>query len=149
MLLEKIERLAKILFIIDQPMSRLPYFKINIIGVGFGLLFLYVILLGSSALPDTEFSKLMTFSSLALVFILAMVISVVLTSKRLWDILGKKVPAIICSCILIVVVGVLGKMFNIIALFRSIAIVSLFLIKGKDRNKMQVSENKEEVSKEG
>ena len=148
-LLEKLEKLAKTLFTIDKPMSRLPYFKINMIMVVFCLVFFYAILLGTSALPDVEFSKILSFTSLIFLGLFTLVISIVLTSKRLWDIFDKKVPAILCAFIIYIVIFPLSKLFYIFKILNFIITILILIVKGKKRDKVQTTENKEEVSKEG
>ena len=148
-LLEKLEKLAKTLFTIDKPMSRLPYFK-NIMGLAAcALLAFYSVLFATSFLPDSKISKIITSSFLILILFTFIVISLALTAKRLWDIFDKKVPAIICAFIIWIIVFPLSKLFYIFKILKFIISLVLLLAKGKKRDDNQTTENKEEVSKEG
>ena len=148
-LLEKLEKLAKTLFTIDKPMSRLPYFKYIIGLAACALLAFYSVLFATSFLPDSKISKIITSSFLILILFTFIVISIVLTSKRLWDIFDKKVPAIICAFIIYIVIFPLSKLFYIFKILNFIITILILIVKGKKRDKVQTTENKEEVSKEG
>lgn len=149
MLLEKLEKIANTLFIIDKPMSRLPYFKINILMVIFALLFLYSILIGTTALPDGEIFKVFSYVSLLFLFLFILVINIVLMAKRLWDILGKKKPAIICALIIGLIILPLSKVYSDFKIAQFLISLVLLFTRGKKQESIQYKENKEEVSKEG
>ena len=116
-MLEKLEKLAKTLFTIDKPMSRLPYFKYIIGLAACALLAFYSVLFATSFLPDSKISKIITSSFLILILFTFIVISMALTAKRLWDIFDKKVPAIVCAFIIWVIVFTLRKLFYIFKFF--------------------------------
>lgn len=149
MLLEKLEKITNTLFIIDKPMSRLPYFKINILMVIFALLFLYSILIGTTALPDDEIFKVFSYGSLLFLFLFILVITIVLMAKRLWDILGKKKPAIICALIIGLIILPLSKVYSDFKIAQFLISLVLLFTRGKKQESIQYKENKEEVSKEG
>ena len=149
MLLEKLEKIANTLFIIDKPMSRLPYFKINILMVIFALLFLYSILIGTTALPDGEIFKVFSYGYLLFLFLFILVINIVLMAKRLWDILGKKKPAIICALIIGLIILPLSKVYSDFKIAQFLISLVLLFTRGKKQESIQYKENKEEVSKEG
>ena len=149
MLLEKLEKIANTLFIIDKPMSRLPYFKINILMVIFALLFLYSILIGTTALPDGEIFKVFSYGSLLFLFLFILVINIVLMAKRLWNILGKKKPAIICALIIGLIILPLSKVYSDFKIAQFLISLVLLFTRGKKQESIQYKENKEEVSKEG
>ncbi len=149
MLSDKLNEFAKTLFIIDKPMSRLPYFKMNIIMVIFALLFFYSILIGTTALPDAEIFKVFSYASLLFLFLFILVITIVLMAKRLWDILGKKKPAIICAFIIGLIILPLSKVYSDFKIAQFIISLVLLFTKGKKQESIQSEENKEEVSKEG
>lgn len=148
MLLEKLEKIANTLFIIDKPMSRLPYFKINILMVIFALLFLYSILIGTTALPDDEIFKVFSYGSLLFLFLFILVITIVLMAKRLWDILGKKKPAIICALIIGLIILPLSKVYSDFKIAQFLISLVLLFTRGKKQESIQYKD-KEEVSKEG
>ena len=149
MLLEKLEKIANTLFIIDKPMSRLPYFKINILMLIFALLFLYSILIGTTALPDGEIFKVFSYGSLLFLFLFILVINIVLMAKRLWDILGKKKPAIICALIIGLIILPLSKVYSDFKIAQFLISLVLLFTRGKKQESIQYKGNKEEVSKEG
>lgn len=149
MLLEKLEKIANTLFIIDKPMSRLPYFKINILMVIFALLFFYSILIGTTALPDDEIFKVFSYGSLLFLFLFILVINIVLMAKRLWDILGKKKPAIICALIIGLIILPLSKVYSDFKIAQFLISLVLLFTRGKKQESIQYKENKEENSKEG
>lgn len=147
MLSDKFEEFAKTLFIIDKPMSRLSYFKMNIIMVILVLLFSYSILLGTTVLPDVF--EVFSVTSLFVLFLSTLIITIVLMAKRLWDILGKKKPAIICAFIICLIILPLSKVYSYFKIAQFLISLVLLFTKGKKQESIQHEENKEENSKEG
>lgn len=150
MLSDKFEKFVKTLFIIDKPMSRWPYFQFNIILWLFVLLQLYVIFICSKYfLPGSVYSKIISYTLLIFSTILELVICTVLTSKRLWDIFGKKKLAIVFACVIVLVIFPICRLFYKLRYLKFIISLLLLFIKGKKENKIQTVENKEEISEEG
>ena len=150
MLSDKFEKFAKALFIIDKPMSRWPYFQFNIILWLFVLLQLYLFFICQKFfLPGSVYSKIISYTLLIFSTILELVICIVLTSKRLWDIFGKKKLAIVFACVIVLVIFPICRLFYKLRYLKFIISLLLLFIKGKKENKIQTVENKEEISEEG
>ena len=150
MLSDKFEKFAKTLFIIDKPMSRWPYFQFNIILWLFVLLQLYLFFICQKFfLPGSVYSKIISYTLLIFSTILELVICIVLTSKRLWDIFGKKKLAIVFACVIVLVIFPICRLFYKLRYLKFIISLLLLFIKGKKENKIQTVENKEQISEEG
>lgn len=150
MLSDKFEKFAKTLFIIDKPMSRWPYFQFNIILWLFVILQLYLFFICQKFfLPGSVYSKIVSYTLLIFSTILELVICIVLTSKRLWDIFGKKKLAIVFACVIVLVIFPICRLFYKLRYLKFIISLLLLFIKGKKENKIQTVENKEEISEEG
>ena len=70
-------------------------------------------------------------------------------AKRLWDILGKKKPAIICALIIGLIILPLSKVYSDFKIAQFLISLVLLFTRGKKQESIQYKENKEEVSKEG
>lgn len=150
MLSDKFEEFAKTLFIIDKPMNRWSYFKFNIIWGVFVVLQLYVIFICSKYfLTSSIYSKIISSTLLISLTIFVLVVSIVLSSKRLWDILGKKKLAIVFACVIVLVIFPICRLFYKLKYLKFIISMLLLFIKGKKQASIQHDENKEENSKEG
>lgn len=150
MLSDKLNEFAKTLFIIDKPMNRWSYFKFNIILGVFVVLQLYVIFICSKYfLPSSIYSKIISSTLLISLTIFVLVVSIVLSSKRLWDILGKKKPAIICALIIGLIIFPLSKLYSDFKIVQFLISLVLLFTRGKKQESIQHEENKEENSKEG
>lgn len=150
MLSDKFEEFAKTLFIIDKPMSRWSYFQFSIILWLFVLLQLFLFFICQKFfLPGSVYSKIISYTILMFSTILELVICIVLTSKRLWDILGKKKPAIICALIIGLIILPLSKVYSDFKIAQFLISLVLLFTRGKKQESIQYKENKEEVSKEG
>ncbi len=150
MLSDKFEEFAKTLFIIDKPMSRWSYFQFSIILWLFVLLQLFLFFICQKFfLPGSVYSKIISYTILMFSTILELVICIVLTSKRLWDIFGKKKLAIVFACVIVLVIFPICRLFYKLKYLKFIISMLLLFIKGKKQESIQHEENKEENSKEG
>ncbi len=150
MLSDKLNELAKTLFVIDKPMNRWSYFKFNIIFGVFVVLQLYVIFICSKFfLPGSVYSKIISSTLLIFLTIFVLVISVVLSSKRLWDIFGKKKLAIVLAFVICLVIFPICRLFPKLEYLKFIISMLLLFIKGKKQESIQSEEKKEEISEEG
>lgn len=151
MLLDKLIELAITLFVIDKPMGRLSFLKANILVLVFGILVSPIFLLIILFLNNLGFGDFSDLSEVAksILNLLGLAIAIVLCSKRLWDIGGEKKLSIAFSFVINLVIPLIAIFFNIFKYLPMIIFILLLVIKGKEKNKIQSEEKKEEISEEG
>lgn len=126
-----LKKIARTLFIIDEPIGRLTYFKYCMVIFACFFLFTY---LGALVFPYLIY---------LLLFIL-LIVNFVLSTKRAWDIIGKKTPAII-AIILYFVCILFSKKLVILKVIKFIFGLVLLFAKGQITSKKQsVDDNTQE-----
>lgn len=151
MLLDKLIELAITLFVIDKPMGRLSFLKANILVLVFGILVSPIFLLIILFLNNIGFGDFSDLSEVAknILNLFGLAIAIVLCSKRLWDIIEEKKLSIAFSFVINLVIPLIAIFFNIFKYLPMIIFILLLVIKGKEKNKIQSEEKKEEISEEG
>lgn len=133
------KKLLNTLFVINEPIGRLTYFKLGVSIIIFALLGVYI---GSSFVGDWFF---------VLWGILILTMCFVLYTKRAWDIFGNRAIGIVVATLFIACI-LLSKMFPYLKIVKFILALVLLFTKGQITGKKQIEENKKEnieVSEEG
>jgi len=137
------------LFTIREPLGRLDFFKYGLSLWIIGISVFYFYMYRSNILNLISIDSIQKILNLIiLIFVILWILfvfisSFMLVTKRFWDIIGKRTPAIICA-IIFMVIAKLGKIIVPLLVIKCLLSIALIFTKGRIINKniqQEVEEN--------
>lgn len=135
-----LKKILTTLFTIREPIGRLDFFKYGLSLWIIGILVFYFYMYRQNILnliPSDSFQNIL--NVIILFFIILWILfvfisSFILVTKRFWDIIDKKTPAIICA-IIFIVIAKLSKIIVPLLVIKCLLSVALIFTKGRIINK--------------
>lgn len=144
-----LKKILTTLFTIREPIGRLDFFKYGLSLWIIGILIFYFYMYRQNILNLISIASIQKILNLIiLIFVILWILfvfisSFILVTKRFWDIIEKKTPAIICA-IIFMVIAKLSKIIVPLLVIKCLLSIALIFTKGRIINKniqQEVEEN--------